>query len=59
MKKYNLTFEIVKTEAEAKAFCNKENADGTRYKRKVLTASYTPWSSQNQAGKGFICWYYY
>lgn len=58
MKKYRRTFEFVKTEDEAKTFCNRENATGTYYKRKNHKAIYTPWSSQDGKEHLFVCWYY-
>lgn len=58
MKKYRQTYEIVKTEEEAKTFCNRENATGTYYKRKKHKAIYTPLRSQDGKEHLFVCWYY-
>lgn len=58
MNRYSLTFKFVDTEAEAKAFCKCENANGSYYKRKTKKAHYTPWESQGRTEHKFICWYY-
>lgn len=59
MRRYNRTFEIKRTEEEAKAFCQGINNAATCYMRQNNPAHYTPWSSRDNAEKGFICWYYY
>lgn len=59
MERYKLSFEIVNTESEAKAFCERENTTGTRYKQKNKKAHYTPWSDSHNCKHKFVCWYYY
>ena len=49
-------YAIVNTEAEAIAFCNRENSKGSYYKRKNHKAHYTTWNS-NDGYHGFIVWY--
>lgn len=56
--KYYLTFKILKTEKEARAFCENENAGATRYIRKHKPATFTPWES-GDGFRGFVVWYHY
>lgn len=60
-KRYHDGFEIFKTEEEARAFCEKQNAAATRYVRDKYPAHYTEWSSPKTWGNetGFIAWYVY
>lgn len=56
--RYTKTFKFADTEQEAKTFCSKENASGTRYKRTHHKAYYTPWSSKDGQAHKFVVWYY-
>lgn len=46
------------TEEQAKAFCERENKTGNRYKKENRAAHYTPWTNGNKTENGFIAWYY-
>ncbi len=56
--RYRETFEIVKSEEEAKNMCDRQNSVGNAYKRKRYHAHYTPWSSRDGSEVGFVVWYY-
>lgn len=58
-KRYNLTFKFFDTREQAKAFCDKENANGTAYKRHNKKAHFTEWSNEKKTGHKFVVWYYY
>ena len=58
MSKYRYTFEFQQTEEQAKAFCERINANLTKYMRKNKPAHFTPWRSQDEKENLFICWYY-
>ena len=55
MIRYKLTYKIVKTEEEAKNFCDNENKN--YYIRKNHQAHFTAWSSSDGKEHGFIIWY--
>lgn len=60
MRKHYLTFKIVHTEPEAKAFCDEVYATYTPYmKRQYKKPSYTIWTSTSTGDDGFIIWYRY
>lgn len=54
MKKYNLTYEFFDTEEQAQAFCDRENASGTAWKRTKNKAHFTPWTNSKQTERKFI-----
>lgn len=56
--RYTLTFQFFDTQEQAQAFCDRENASGTAYKRKNKTAHFTPWTSTDKTEHKFIVWYY-
>lgn len=53
MRKYQLRFEFMDTEEQAKAFCDHINATQSYYMRKHNPATYH-WSDHYNS---FICWY--
>lgn len=57
MKKYNLTYQFFDTEEQAQAFCDRENASGTAWKRAKHKAHFTLWRSMNGKENKFIAWY--
>ena len=57
MKKYNLTYQFFDTEEQARAFCDRENANGTKWKRAKHKAHFTSWRSMNGKENKFIAWY--
>lgn len=58
MKRYNLTYEFFNTEEQARAFCERENASGTAWKREKHKAHFTQWTNSKQTERKFIAWYY-
>lgn len=60
-KRYRETFQFFKTEEEARAFCDKQNAAATKYAREKHPAHYTEWRKPNAYGgeRGFVVWYVY
>lgn len=63
MRRLQLTFHIVQTEDEARAFCAAMDARASRYCRQRYPAHYTPYSSTSKAVQSgtfdsFICWYH-
>lgn len=54
--KYRETFRIVGTEEEARAFCDKINAEHSAYMRAKHPATFTAWAGRD-GSSGFICWF--
>jgi len=52
------SFEFVKTEQDAKKFCDMKNKLATYYMRKNHPAHYTQWQSEKPSEYHFVCWYY-
>ena len=59
MKKYNMSFEFIKDEKDAKEFCERENKSGSYYKRSHHMAHYLPYKCKDGSFDGFICFYWY
>lgn len=57
--RYKLTFDFFDTAEQAQAFCERENASGTAWKRAKYKAHFTPWTDSKQTEHKFIAWYYY
>lgn len=64
MKRYRLRFHLVEgDEREARAFCERINANLNAYARRRYPAHYTPHLIRDNYGKGrdwngFICWFH-
>ena len=58
MKPYKLTYKFFITEEEAKAFCERENATGTNYKKQNKIAKFTEWTNENKTEHYFLAWYF-
>jgi hypothetical protein len=62
--KYNLTFKLVETEAEAKAFCEGVNSNLNRYAKRKYPATYHAHTIKDNDHKGndwngYLIWYRY
>lgn len=57
-RKFKKWFEFFDTEAEAIAFCDRENRTGSYYKRTHYKAIYTPWTSLDGTEHKYIAWTY-
>lgn len=58
MAKYQLTYNILDTEEEARMFCDNENKCATRHIRTKHPAHYANWDSNDGAEHKFIAWYH-
>lgn len=61
MKRYKITYEIFKTEEEARAFCKHYNTTATAYIRKTKPAKYYPrYHDKTKAViDDWLVWYYH
>lgn len=61
MKKYNLWFDFVNTEEEARALTEYKNRTATPYQRRRYPAHFTEWSplTEEPDSAKFVVWSYY